>query len=622
MLKGLRLPFFALIAASILLVVAIATRSDRAADSTPEPLVAPSAQPTFESPTPVPAEPTPVAANPTPVPVAAVPAVLVEGVVGQIGRLNPVLAMSNPVDRDITSLIFEGLTTVNDYGEVIPDLAERWTISADGLEYVFVLRQDVLWQDGVPFEARDVVFTINVMSHPQFPGSATLRDFWRTIEADELADHLVRFRLTQPLASFPDYLQIGLLPAHVLEGFPVDKLASHPFNLAPIGTGPYQLEALTATNGQIDGAQLRVAPVYRQRPEGQAGYALDRIVFRTYPSAEAALDAYRRGEINSLSGVPADLLASAAALPGAALYTGIQPNVGVLIYNWQRNEVGFVRNPRARIALAEAVDRHGLVQTHLAGRAIPADSPLIPGSWAYVADLPWPVYNLALAQSTLANSNVTFADAAATPTPVPEVAAESTPSAEGESGTPEAQDASGETSQTAELSGLDLPQRALTILTLDDPALVALAEDVAAAWQQLEFDASVEVVDRTQFLTRLDQGDFDAALVELSFEPHADPDPFVFWHQGQSADGQNFGGMDDRRVSEALENARRDPVGVNRAVYYRRFQTLFAERALALVLYYPLYTYAADARLQGVQFGYLSTTSDRFRHIQDWHFAG
>jgi len=133
---------------------------------------------------------------------------------------------------------------------------------------------------------------------------------------------------------------------------------------------------------------------------------------------------------------------------------------------------------------------------------------------------------------------------------------------------------------------------------------------------------SVEAVSAGELRARLQDGDFDAALVEFSFEPNADPDPFVFWHQGQYGTGQNYGGMDDRRISEALENARRDPVGINRAAHYRRFQELFAERVPALVLYYPLYVYAADSRLQGVQLGFMSTASDRFRSLQAWRFEG
>jgi ABC-type transport system substrate-binding protein len=132
---------------------------------------------------------------------------------------------------------------------------------------------------------------------------------------------------------------------------------------------------------------------------------------------------------------------------------------------------------------------------------------------------------------------------------------------------------------------------------------------------------SVESVDAATLQARLEEGDFDTALIELSFEPNADPDPYVFWDQGQFGSGQNYGGMDDRRVSEALEQARRDSNGLNRITLYRRFQELFAQRAPALVLYYPLYIYGADSRLQGVQLGFLSSPSDRFRHLRDWQFG-
>lgn len=554
--------------------------------------------------------------------------VLVEGVVGEIRKLNPLLATYNPADRDITSLIFEGLMTTNDYGEIVPDLAASWSVTSDGLEYLVALRDDVLWQDGLPFTAEDVVFTMQLMSTPDFPGAAALYEFWRTVEVTALDTHTVHFRLTQPLASFLDQLCIGIVPAHVLQGTPPGELDNHPFNLSPIGTGPYQIETLTASGGRIDGIQLRVAPVYRQRPEGQDGFALDRVIFRTYPTPEAALDAFKNGEINSIGQIPVELQSDARSVPGLSLYTTIRSHVGILIYNWDRDAVRFVRNPRVRLALAQAVDRTGLVRQHLSGAAVPADSPLVPTSWAYLPDTKWPVYDPVNAQATLDTANVDLS-----PIQVP---AEEAP-AEDDTGAADAQDdsaddetagepdqADGEAAQDPTPTPEPTPQPdlalALTILTRDDPALVALVRDIAASWEQIGFTVEVEAVSADALRARLEAGDFDAALVEYNFEPNADPDAYVFWHQGQHENGQNYGAMSDRRISEALENARRDPYGVNRIVHYHRFQQLFAERAPALVLYNPLYIYGADTRLDNVQLGFLSSPSDRFRHIQDWTF--
>jgi peptide/nickel transport system substrate-binding protein len=625
MLKGLRWPLLALILASGLLILAVLTRPE----DTPNTKLAAAAT---ETATPTPPPASSHAAEATPVPeVQALPPdeppvppenILVEALVGEIRKLNPLLATHNPVDRDITSLIFEGLTDTNEYGEIIPDLAESWTVSTDGLEYIFLLRDDVLWQDGLPFTAEDVTLTVNIISDPLFPGAASLYEFWQTVEVDALDTHMVRFRLTQPLASFPDQLRIGIIPAHVFAGAPVDQLGQHPFNLSPIGTGPYQIETLTASEGHIDGIQLRVAPVYRQRPEGTDGYGLDRIVFRTYPTAGAALDAYRQGEVNSISTIPYDLQAAAAQTPGLSLYTAVEPHVGVLIYNWQNDAMRPVRNPRARLALAHAVDRAALVTTHLLGRAIPADSPLLPGSWAYEPGLSWPVYDLAQAQALLETANVSDEAPPAEETP-PE---EGEPAAEGdeppaEMGTESTPEASEESpTEETESAPPETPSD-LIILTPDDPALIALANDIASGWEQLGFMMAIEPVDAGTLHARLEAGEFDAALIELSFEPSADPDPYVFWHQGQYGSGQNYGGMDDRRISEALEMARRDPTGMNRVIHYHQFQQLFSERVPALVLYYPLYIYAADVQVEGIQLGFLSSPSDRFRNVQEWTFA-
>ena len=341
---------------------------------------------------------------------------LVEALVGRIVKLNPLLATYNPVDRDITSLIFEGLTATNEYGEIVPRLAGVVDSVARRVAVFFALRQDVLWQDGLPFTADDVVFTFRLLGDPLFPGAESLRAFWRTVEVDALSESLVRFRLTQPLASFPDQVRIGIIPAHVLEGTPVQELGHHPFNLqSPIGTGPYQIEALTASGGQIDGIQLRVAPVFRQRPEGAEGYLIDRLVFRTYGTAEAALAAFSAGEVHSIGDIPPEALDTAWQTPGLSLYTTVAPRVGVLIYNWERSAVRFVRNPRVRLALAQAVDRAGLVARTLDGRAILADSPLLPTSWAYAPGLAWPAYDPAGAKALLDTASLIFEEEAATP---------------------------------------------------------------------------------------------------------------------------------------------------------------------------------------------------------------
>ncbi|MGQ9888251.1 MAG: ABC transporter substrate-binding protein [Aggregatilineales bacterium] len=510
-----------------------------------------------------------------------------EGLVGRVQRLNPLLASLNPVDQDITSLIFEGLTRLNQFGEPVPALALDWVISSDGLEYVVRLREDVLWQDGTPFTAADVALTMALLRAPDFPGEAELAAFWRTVETEELGPHLVRFRLTQPLGSFLDKLRIGIVPHHALAGTTAAQLATHPFNLSPVGTGPYQLEALRVKDGKINRVDLRAAPVYRQRPEGQHGFDMSRVSFLLYDTFDDALSALRQGDIDGLAGQNRNErgpLLSAARAHNLQVYTALHPTLGVIVFNWQRDSAAFFREQRVRLALEVGINRSSAIERWLLNSAVQADSPLLPGSWAYDANIIWPAYDPVLARSLLDTANIPA-----------------------------------NSDDSAASGGEPLPYLLrFDILTPDDPALVNMLNEFAAQWGQLNVGVSVTPASAEAYRTRLETGDFDAALVELSLSGSADPDVYAFWHVGQYPDGLNYGGVDDRLIAETLERARRDPSGINRAIHYKDFQRLFVERAIALPLYYPLFTYVVSERVSGVQLGFVGASQDRFLTLQNW----
>ncbi len=500
-----------------------------------------------------------------------------EALVGNVQRINPLYAALNPVDADISALIFEGLVRINEFGEPVPHLAESWVISRDALEYVFTLRTDVRWQDGIPFSAKDVVYTMSLLSDPDFDGLSEMGAFWRTVETTALNERTVRFRLTQPLAPFLTTLTVGILPEHALSGTTAADLASHPFMLTPIGTGPYQLEAIRADdNLRITQVDLRRSPVYRARFSGQALPQIERISFVLHHTTSEAIADLQAGHVDAYLAQPIDR-PTLLNMPNVNIYTTLSPAVGVLIYNWNEPEgTRFFTELRARLALLRGLNRIGPVEASLSGRAVIANSPIMPNSWAYFAGLRYPEVNPGDALNLLEGANI------------------STPSLEAEAGF--------------------LHQ--LRLIVLDDPALVDLANQIAIQWAQLRLDVRVQPLSADEFAERLAAADFEAAIVELP--QGADPDPFAYWHAGQSPDGKNWGGVNDDRLSELLERARRDPNGINRALLYRQFQEMFLERAVAIPLYHPLFTYAVRDRVQGVQLGFISTRVDRFRSIGSW----
>ena len=66
------------------------------------------------------------------------------------------------------SFIFNQLTdlSIEDAQSILPDVAESWDVSDDGLTYTYHLRDDVVWHDGEPLTADDVKWTVELFSHP------------------------------------------------------------------------------------------------------------------------------------------------------------------------------------------------------------------------------------------------------------------------------------------------------------------------------------------------------------------------------------------------------------------------------------------------------------------------
>jgi peptide/nickel transport system substrate-binding protein len=607
-LKGIRTPLLAFLLVLVVFAAVILTRPP--APVKPAPVV-------IEVTATLPPTATFAAITPAPtVPIQRIDtATLTEAIVGAPKKLNPLLAGFNRADRDIAALIFEGLMTTDNYGAAVPDLAaEVPRVSSDGLTYVFRLRADILWHDGVPFTATDAAFTYRLMQDPAFPGPTDLRAFWQTVEVDQVDDYTLRFTLAQPLAAFLDYLRIGILPEHVLRGTHAAGLATHPFNLMPIGTGPYQFSSWIGSADKITGLNLARAAVYQRRPEGQAGFAFSTVRFKFYSDFNSAVAAFQRGEVISVGELPSDSIAQVSVISQLNIINVYKPAFGAVIYNWENPNTAFFRDIHLRQALTRSVDRAAAVAKALPQRAVVADSPILPNSWAYDKNYSCAAtskFDLASAKQELSRLQMAVPDA-----PVDAATADPAATAPPPSPTPDPR------TPRPTLAPPNPASIRFTLLVRDDPAQVALAQSILSDWAKLGISVQPVVVDTAGYNGRLIAGQFDAALVELNLAPSADPDPYSLWRQVPADGGLNFGRMNDRILSEIVEAARREAAnGVHRAELYRQFQRAFCERFAALLVYDPILTYGIDARVGGVQLGFMADLSDRFRTIQDWRFT-
>ena len=514
-------------------------------------------------------------------PQAAPGGVYTEGLIGSMGRLNPMLDWNNPADRDINRLIFSGLMRFDSHGLPQPDLVDSWGSSADGTVYNFSIRANATWHDGQPVTSEDVIFTIELIKSSGSLFPQDIKDLWSQVLVKELNDKTLQIRLPEPFAPFLDYVTFGVMPKHLLETITADQLANAEFNLKPIGTGPYKFERLMTSGGQISGVVLTVNDEY-YLPRAY----IEQIVFRYYPTSAFAFDAYEQGEVLGVSQLTNDVLEQALLEPNLSVYTSRLPQLGLVFLNNNNPSVPFLQNANVRRALLLATNRNVIASKIMQGQAIVADGPILPGSWAYYNEIEHLDYDPDLAASLLKEEGYVI------------------PAGGGD------------------IRAKDGQFLTFTLIHPDDALHTQIAQAIQSNWAMVGVKADLQAASYESLVNDfLTSRNYQAALADLNTARTPDPDPYLFWHQSEATGGQNYSQWDNRTASEFLESARTFADFADRARYYRNFQVIFSKELPSLPLYYPVYSYGVDAQVQGVQVAPLYDVSDRLAFISEWYLV-
>lgn len=235
--------------------------------------------------------------------------------------------------------IFEGLVKFNGTKfEAVPLLATDWTISDDGLEYVFNLRQGVKWHDGSDFTAEDVVFTMNRAK--EMPTTKSKAAVIKSAEAVD--EHTVKITLEY---SYPNFiLQLASYPWCIVNKNVVEANGDDNEKML-IGTGAYKF--VSNTTGV--GVTLESNKDYW----GGEPY-FETVNYKLIPDNNTALTALLNGEI--------DLDQVTTALD----VDYVKNADGMTVHSFQRNAAYFIafnqaeaplNNEHFRKAIAYAIDK-------------------------------------------------------------------------------------------------------------------------------------------------------------------------------------------------------------------------------------------------------------------------
>src|SRR5881396_353792 len=183
-----------------------------------------------------------------------------------------------------------GLIGITPDGKFVPDAAESWTVSPDGLLYTFKLRKNVLFHDGTKVDAAAVKFTFDFVLDPA--NRANMRQFLGAVHSAEVVDpHTVQIRLKQPYAFMMHVLAVyrmGMIiisPTVTQKYSPEERRSGKPEAL--VGCGPFRLvEWVKGTHLVMDRFDKYFEPGLPY---------LDRVVIRTIKDPVTQLAAFKAG---------------------------------------------------------------------------------------------------------------------------------------------------------------------------------------------------------------------------------------------------------------------------------------------------------------------------------------
>lgn len=510
---------------------------------------------------------------------------LVEGMLNTPAHINPLLAsgeIGSEADRDLTALIYSGLLRANGDGSFTPDLAEKYTISDDGLIYTFTLKKDLTWHDGEPITADDVVFTIKTAQDSRMKSPKRVN--WDGVEVEKTDDLTVVFKLKKPYSPFIENATMGIIPEHIWKTIDFNRFDTNKYNREPIGSGPYKLDSIETRTEDDDEIPVRYTLTsFKNFALGKPHINTIEAVF--YHSEDALIKALEAGDVDSINSITPD---QAARLTERGYHVEHTPLPRVLAVFFNQNQNAVFADPNVRKALSYAVDRNAIISNVLTTYGVPLDGPIPPGSLGYepMATTKTHEERVTLARELLSKGGWTFNE---------------------------------EEKIWQKKSKKEVTDLTFSLATSEASELKAVSQNLKTFWEEIGVPVEVRVFgtgDLKETIVRPRK--FDALFFGQVLG--RDGDPYAFWHSSQRLDpGLNIASYTNATVDTILEKARTESSPEKRAKAYTQFATELTKDTPAIFLYAPEFLYIVPKDIKGISIESTTIPSERFLNIYKWY---
>ncbi|OGI89963.1 hypothetical protein A3I90_01040 [Candidatus Nomurabacteria bacterium RIFCSPLOWO2_02_FULL_41_9] len=505
---------------------------------------------------------------------------ITEGIVGSPRFVNPVVAFSD-TDQELLPLIYSGLMRRNSSGGLIPDLAEKYEISENGLIYTFTLKDDLYFHDGNPLTIEDIIFTIEKVKDPLLKSSK--KAFFDGVTVEKIDDKTLKFTLRQPYASFLNNMTLGIIPGALWRGSPLEL---NDANTKPIGSGPYMIT-------EIGKKSSGIIEYYKLESFGKFALGspyIKNLTLRFYPNENEAISALRRGAVSQISSI-APSSAEVLKEEGYRVESSVLPRVFGLFFNQNQNQI-FTQKAVIR-AINESVNKNRIVREILNNYGVPINSPIPPKMLPEQKSSEEKIF--AREDIVLKVKNDLAKD-----------------------GWKKGKEGYLEKIITEKGKKTTIPLQ-FSISTGNAPELAKSAELIKENLEEIGMKVDIktfEIGSLNQNVIRPRK--YDVLLFGQIVGNESDL--FAFWHSSQRKDpGLNVAMYTNVKVDKILEDAFATLDEKEKNKKYAEFEAEIKKDMPAVFLYSPSFIYIVAKNLRGLVMNQITSPTDRFLNIYSWY---
>ncbi|MDE2030880.1 MAG: hypothetical protein KGI58_01290 [Patescibacteria group bacterium] len=521
---------------------------------------------------------------------------ITEGIVGMPTLVNPVLSLSD-ADKDLTSLVYSGLMRKLPDGTLIPDLAESYTVSPDGMTYTFVIKKNAKFQDGSKVTADDVVYTINQINDPltKSPHKAS----WDGISVSKKDDSTVVFTLKQPYISFMDNTTIGIMPMHIWKNINPAEFGLSTLNIKPIGSGPYKVKSVSKNSEGVP-TQYSLER-FNNFILGEPHIKYINIIF--YNNESDLIKALSSHTIDQAGGISPEN-ADTVKNNGYIIHTATLPRIFGIFFNSANNKI--FSDSSVVNAFDKALDRQELINNILYGYGTLVHNP-IPEFILHDQSInDYKNASLDEARSILDKAGWTLG-------------ADGIRAKGGTTTVTKNVRVGGKTvTRTSTVNNGPVVKLIFSITTGDTPELKNAASLIKDQLEKIGAQVNIKIYESGQLNQLIRTRNYEALFFGQIINHESDL--FSFWHSSQKVDpGLNIAMYSNKNVDGILELAEKTLDPNQRIVQYGTLMKEFDKNIPALLIYSPKYLYATLPTLNNLKLDTLTTPSDRFSLVYSWY---